>query len=541
VNSLSDQELLGAYTRHRSEEAFAELVRRYVDLVHSAARRMVCDQHLAKDVTQEVFLALARQAGGLGERPVLAGWLHRTTLHLAANTVRSDVRRRAREQEATIMHELSESDAVWDRVAPQLDVALGELSEAERDAVLLRYFKRRSAREMASALGISEEAAQKRVNRAVERLRELLVKRGVPVGVGGLAVAMSNHAVQAAPAGLVVSISTSVGSVGAAISTTALETVTQTILMTTTQKVILAVTLAAAVSTGIYQTHRATSLNAQVQALQQDHARLDQALDERRQELDRAVARVNALLNDNDRLRRAALEVPSLRGRVAQLLIDSQEFARLGAGGEHDPTESEMEAWLTRVDRLKAWFERRPDMWIPELDLINERDWLDATRETIESEEDYRRAMGQLRYMAKNQFGRQVIQATDAWKESNPGRVPQDLAELEPYFDPPVSEALLDGWSMHLHGDGEFWVFTATRESPDPGYEDSVGFTIPIPGIAGPATEYDHTRVPTLIVKTLTSALEAFRMQHSGNDPSDMDALMPYLIRAEAERRKPNY
>jgi RNA polymerase sigma factor (sigma-70 family) len=201
---------------------------------------MVCDPHLAEDVTQGVFLALARQAGGLRDRAVLAGWLHRTTQHLAANTVRSEVRRRAREQEATMMNELSEPDLVWHQIAPLLDAALCELNESDRDAVLLRYFERRSAREMAGTLGISEEAAQKRVNRAVERLRNLLAKRGVPVEAAGLAVAMSCQAVQSAPVGLLTSISGSVGVVAASISTAAVETVTQTILMTTGQRGIAA-------------------------------------------------------------------------------------------------------------------------------------------------------------------------------------------------------------------------------------------------------------------------------------------------------------
>src|SRR5689334_1949237 len=142
---------------------------------------MVRDSHLAEDVSQGVFVALAQNARQLADRPVLSGWLHRTTQNLAANIVRSDVRRRAREQEAVAMNELfsTESDALWDHIAPHLDTALGELSETDRDVVLLRYFQRKSARDIAQALGVSEEAAQKRVNRAVERLREFFAKRGV--------------------------------------------------------------------------------------------------------------------------------------------------------------------------------------------------------------------------------------------------------------------------------------------------------------------------------------------------------------------------
>ena len=184
MNSLTDQQLLRDYAGSRSEPAFAELVRRHVDFVYSAALRMVRDAHLAEDVTQKTFVALAQNARQLADRPVLSGWLHRTAQNLAANTVRSEVRRRAREQEAAAMNELlaAEPDAVWEKIAPQLDTALGELSEPDRDALLLRYFERKSAREMAQTLGTTEDAAQKRVSRAVERLREFFSKRNVTIG-----------------------------------------------------------------------------------------------------------------------------------------------------------------------------------------------------------------------------------------------------------------------------------------------------------------------------------------------------------------------
>ena len=147
---MTDLQLLRDFARHRTDAAFAELVRRHVDLVYSAALRMVHDTHLAEDVTQGVFVVLAQNATQLTNHPVLSGWLHRTTQNLAAKAVRSDVRRRVREQEAVAMNELlsSEPDATWDRIAPHLDAALGELSDPDRDALLLRYFERKSAREI---------------------------------------------------------------------------------------------------------------------------------------------------------------------------------------------------------------------------------------------------------------------------------------------------------------------------------------------------------------------------------------------------------
>src|SRR3974390_84794 len=201
---VSDQQLLREYAEHRSEAAFAELVRRHVDFVYSAAVRMVRDAHLAQDVAQGTFVALARNAAKLTERPVLSGWLHRTARNLAAETVRKDVRRRAREQEAAVMTDLLaiEPHPRCADLAPHLDASLDELSEPDRDAVLLRYFEGKSAREMSQSLGISEEAAQKRVSRAVERLRAHFTERGVTVGASGLVLLITANAVQAAPTGL---------------------------------------------------------------------------------------------------------------------------------------------------------------------------------------------------------------------------------------------------------------------------------------------------------------------------------------------------
>ena len=246
MNSLTDQQLLRDYTERRSEAAFAELVRRHVDLVYSAALRMVCDAHLAEDVSQSVFVAFAQQARQLTDRSIFSGWLHRTTQNLAANAVRTDVRRRAREQEAAAMNELlaHESDAVWEDIAPHLDAALGELSESDRDALMLRYFERKSAQEMAQVLGVSDEAAQKRVNRAVERLREFFTKRGVTVGASGLVVVISANAVQAAPVGLAATISTA-AIAGTTVVATATAATIKTIAMTTLQKVLITATIIA--------------------------------------------------------------------------------------------------------------------------------------------------------------------------------------------------------------------------------------------------------------------------------------------------------
>src|SRR4051812_33409641 len=203
MNDLTDNRLLTDFVAERSEIAFAEIVRRHVNLVYSTALRMTCDTHAAEDISQGVFLLLAQQARQLTNWPALEGWLHCTARNLAAKYVRSDVRRRTREEEAALMNELlsHDSEVSWKHVAPHLDDALGDLDELDRDALLLRYFKNQDLRTVGATLGVSDDAAQKRVSRAVERLRELLTKRGVTVGTSGLMVVISAKAVQAAPAG----------------------------------------------------------------------------------------------------------------------------------------------------------------------------------------------------------------------------------------------------------------------------------------------------------------------------------------------------
>jgi RNA polymerase sigma factor (sigma-70 family) len=332
VNSPTDQQLLRDYAECRSEVAFAEIVRRYVDLVYSAALRMVRDAHLAEDVTQGAFVALAKSAHQLTDRPVLSGWLHRTAQNLAANAVRTEVRRRAREQEAAAMNELltAESEISWDTIAPYLDAALGELSEPDRDALLLRYFERKSAREMADILGISNEAAQKRVSRAVERLREFFSKRNVTVGASGLIVLISANAVQSAPVGLAATISTAAVLAGTTVSTSTAITTTKVIAMTTLQKTLVTATVAVLAGAGIFEARQASQFREQVRTLQQQQAPLTEQIRQLQHERDDATNRLTALIAENEQLKASqkAAELLKLRGEVGAL---RQSLANMAA------------------------------------------------------------------------------------------------------------------------------------------------------------------------------------------------------------------
>jgi RNA polymerase sigma factor (sigma-70 family) len=320
VNSLTDQQLLRDYAAHQSDAAFAELVRRHVDLVYSAALRMVCDAHLAEDVAQGAFVALAQNARSLAERPVLSGWLHRTAQNLAANAVRSEVRRRAREQEAAAMNQLlaNESDADWEIIAPHLDAALGELNDADRDALLLRYFERKSAREMAEILGTSEDAAQKRVSRAVEHLREFFSKQKIAVGASGLVVLISANAVQSAPIGLAATISAAAVLAGTAVHTSALIATTKTIVMTTLQKTIVTATLVIVAGAGIFEAHQAVQLREQNQILQQQQTPLAGQIRQLQSALNDATNQLAGLLAENAQLKSHSNEneLLKLRGKI---------------------------------------------------------------------------------------------------------------------------------------------------------------------------------------------------------------------------------
>lgn len=270
MNAQSDPQLLGSYVERRSEAAFAELVHRHIDFVYSVAIRMVNDPHLAEDVTQGVFIALAKDAGKLRDHPVLSGWLHRTTRNIASNTVRTEVRRRTREKEAAGMNENRDTEAPWEEIAPHLDAALAELSDPDRDAVLLRYFENKPAQEMATILGISAEAAQKRVSRAVVRLRGNFAKRGVTVGSAGLAGVISVNAVQAAPAGLA---ATSLSMVFA--GEAGIFLATKTLALTAIHKAIACIAVVALIAGAtIYQTQRSNpeSVSASIPPIANERA-----------------------------------------------------------------------------------------------------------------------------------------------------------------------------------------------------------------------------------------------------------------------------
>jgi RNA polymerase sigma factor (sigma-70 family) len=210
MTDANDITLLRDFAERQSEPAFAEIVRRHLNLVYSVALRFTRDSEDAQDVAQAVFILLAQRAASLRERASLTGWLYETTRFTAMKFLRTRARRTAREQEAIARSILDDanSEDLWQRLEPLLEEAMSRLGEKDRALIALHFFESKSATETAAALGIAEWATRKRVARAVEKLRMFFARRGVVVSVTVLVAAISAHSVQAAPATLAKTVTT---------------------------------------------------------------------------------------------------------------------------------------------------------------------------------------------------------------------------------------------------------------------------------------------------------------------------------------------
>ncbi len=250
---MDDFELLQAYVQQRTEGAFEALVGRHLNLVYSAALRQMREPYAAEEVTQIVFIILARKAATIRRGTILPGWLLRATRYTVLDARRRERRRRNMERKAMMEHlQPTPTEAAWEQVAPLLDEALARLRAKDHDAIVLRFFEQKSFKQIGGALGLSENSARMRVARALERLRGFFARRGVALSAVTVGAALSAHAVQAAPPGLVASVTgaTMAQGAGAAASTLALAKLTLDLLTWSKAKALAAIGLAALLLAG---------------------------------------------------------------------------------------------------------------------------------------------------------------------------------------------------------------------------------------------------------------------------------------------------
>lgn len=306
---MDDSALLAQYAADRSEAAFTELVRRHVDLVYSAAlRQLGGNHHLAQDVTQMVFVDLAQKAAALARHPALAAWLHRCTRYAVFNARRKEARRQALHQALASDPSLTPPpEFSWPEIAPVLDEVVDELSEKDRAAILLRFFARQPFADVGRQLGVSENAARMRVDRAIDALRAGFARRGIHSTSAALSALVAAHGITAAPVSLIPSVAAAVAAGGAPLSA-ALST------LYTMGKIKLTVT-AALVATGaiglLVEFQSRHGLRAEVVRLRAADADLDRA---RRENQNLQTELQTAAANNPE-----AGELTRTRQRIAQL------------------------------------------------------------------------------------------------------------------------------------------------------------------------------------------------------------------------------
>ena len=337
----TDAELLRRYADERSETAFAELVQRHLNLVYFAALRQVGgDAHGAKDVAQSVFTDLARKARSLTDRATLTGWLHTSTRFAAAKVRRADFSRQQHEHEAATMNAFlpnpdPNSTAEWERLRPMIDDVIHELDDRDREAVLLRFFENRPFAEIGATLHLSEDAARMRVDRALDKLRAALARRGVKSTSAALATVFANQVAASAPAGL-----------ASAITDTALTSVVASgglaaagvgIFMSIKTTAILSAVALAAMAATFSQWNRAFRAESELTALTVDRDGLRAQLRAEQQSAGRAAEATAALRSELDALKAKPATVQSaLRATppvttaqtTAELIPGSKELMR---------------------------------------------------------------------------------------------------------------------------------------------------------------------------------------------------------------------
>ncbi|MGI8965999.1 MAG: sigma-70 family RNA polymerase sigma factor [Limisphaerales bacterium] len=527
----NDFELLQEYARNNSDAAFASLVARHLNLVYSAALRQVRSSHLAEEIAQSVFLDLSRSAKKLKPDTLLSAWLFQTTRRTAINVWKQESRRQLREQTAVELAAMNSPESEWTHIEPLLDEAMDSLSREDRDALLLRFFENKSLREVGENFGASEDAAQKRVSRAVEQLRKFFTKRGVAIGSASFAALLSANVVQAAPIGLGATISSAISV--AAISSVA----AKTLIMTTTQKILIATTAAVVIGTGVYEAMQISDLHKQVEQLHSQQKPLIEQIAQLQRERDEATNQLAIAQNKNTRLRHDTADIYKLRGDVTRLQRDSQELAQLKSGDSNNIAQTEMKSWLARVNQLKKRLAEFPDQKIPELQFVTEQDWLDAAHGKLETDKDIREALSRLRGTAEHKFVPMIQFALKKYMEANQGKFPTDVLELQSYFKSPIDSAVFQRYEIVLpnsSSNGRSKEWNITQKAPV-GEEFDGRDTITADSWGSSHPAWQKSTVEDSDWKTLSPLRDAYKAAYGIIEPSDYSLLKPFVTTPEQQ------
>ena len=417
------------------------------------------------------------------------------------------------------------NDAAWTQIAPLLDDAMSGLGETDRAALVLRFFENKTAREIADALKLNEAAAQKRVTRALEKLRELLAQRGIKTTAAALSVVITAHAVQAVPVGMAATITAAATVAGTTLVTTAIATATKTIAMTTLQKTIVAATVAVLVGVGIYEAKQATDARAEVQTLQQAQAQFAEQNQQLQKERDDAASRLAGMTEEIAKIKNNNLELLKLRGEVNRLRADASKA--------NDSTQEAAKSWFNRVAQLKQRLEQMPEANIPELNLLNEEDWLGAVKERhLDTDGEYRRALSALRKAGESKVASQLKKGLTDYMKKNGKQFPSDLNQLQQYFDTPIDDAILQRWEIALAkqvpslGMGGDYIITQ-KKAVDDVFDTRYGI-----GPDGFGTTDFLSRETRTVMNPV---YEAFRNANNGYWPDNQSQLLPYVTTPEQQ------
>lgn len=494
---MSDHELLLSFARERSQHAFATLVERHLPLVYSAARRQVRSTHLAEDVAQTVFLDLARRAGNLPPGQSLVAWLHVVTRHTAIDLVRAESRRHAREQTAEVGPSAPEA-SLWTDIEPMLDEAVGTLGEPDRTAILLRFFQNKSLREVGAALGTSDDAAQKRVTRALDQLRTFFVRRGVTLTAAGLATNLSAFTIETAPAALGAQIASA--ALLPAAAAPAVAVAARTTAFATAQNSLLVTTAAALLGVAIYETATLAVQRRELAAAATVHAQQSAALAQLTTARTAATARVQQ-----------AREAGASSRRLT---------------GPTDPeVEAAVAAWMTRLGRLRQLATERAEFALPELAILSDADWFSAAREAkFDTEEDTRETFRKFHKGARHTLAAALGRALTAYSDAHDGVLPTAPAQLASLLPANLPPALLTRFELLQSGP------LAAIAPDEPLLTERADLTQVrdnriVISRGQPAVE-DLTTVPD---REFRLAVRAYAVAHDGELPTAAAQLLPHL------------